>query len=45
VGRFIPDLVEDRVLRARLAEEIATVAEEFRVKRDQVADQIPIEPI
>jgi hypothetical protein len=45
VSRKVPELVDDRGLRARLVSEIATVADEFRAQRAAVTPEMPIEPI
>jgi hypothetical protein len=45
VSRKVPELVDDRNLRARLVSEIATVADEFRAQRAAVMPEMPINPI
>src|SRR5260370_35108399 len=45
VSRRVPELVEDRALRERLAAEIVTVADEFRVQRAAVTQAMPIDPL
>ena len=45
VSRKVPELVDDRKLRARLFREIVTVADEFRQQRSAVTPEMPIEPI
>jgi hypothetical protein len=45
VSRKVPELVEDRDLRARLMSEIVTVADEFRALRAAVTPKMPIEPL
>ena len=44
-SRRVPELVEDRGLRARLASEIVTVADEFRAQHAAVTPEMPIDPI
>ena len=45
VSRKVPELVEDRGLRARLMSEIVTVGDEFRAQRAAATPEMPIEPI
>jgi hypothetical protein len=45
VSRKVPELVDDRRLRARLASEIVTAADELRTQRSAVTPEMPVEPI
>ena len=45
VSRKVPELVENRDLRARLMGELVTVADEFRAQRAAVTPEMPIEPL
>lgn len=45
LSRKVPELVDDRALRASLASELVIVADEFRAQRTAVAPEMPIEPI
>jgi hypothetical protein len=45
VSRKVPELVEDRNLRARLISELAIVADEFRTAGEKVKPEMPIEPL
>lgn len=45
VSRKVPELVDDRQLRVRLASEIVRAADEFRAQRSAVTPEMPIEPL
>ena len=45
VSRKVPELVEDRQLRAQLMTELVTVADEFRANRAKVEPEMPLDPI
>jgi len=45
VSRKVPELVENRNLRANLMSELVTVADEFRTARAAVTPEMPIEPL
>jgi hypothetical protein len=45
VSRNVPELVENRDLRARLMSELVTVADEFRTQRTAVNPEMPIESL
>lgn len=45
LARRIPELVENRKLRARMVSELATISAEFRDRVAAVKDEYPIEPI
>ena len=45
LSRRVPDLVDDRQLRAKLTSEIATLATEFRDVKEKVQTSLPIEPM
>jgi hypothetical protein len=45
LSRSVPELVEDRNLRAKLMEALVTLAADFRDARENVSPEMPVEPI